>query len=642
MESIILSGMIKEFTEKFNLQNDKPEVVFEKFSNYCLMKTDHYDSFEFDKVSTGECVGVDGIAVSIGSVIVDEIEDAKNLTRMQFDTRFIFTQAKTSSSFNLGDFLKFTSTIRTFFTESIVAIPEQLKKSYAVKEHIYNNSSSKMKLLPVLEVSYIYTGKFDSGNDILNKQIEAEIGTLKSIPYKFSKVVWHIYDSDSIARLYRETQNDILKDLPFQRHIALPAIKGAKAAYLGVVKCKDFIKIIEKEDGEINKGIFFENVRDFLGIDNPVNIEIARTINSISERDRFSILNNGVALVAKSVTPSGDIFKISHFQIVNGCQTSHVLYNNRNNLSEDMYITVKLIETTDLDLSGQIISTTNSQSLVTKEAFATIRPYHRILEDYFSALRTTGYEYYYERRPHQYDDFSEIHQSKIISAPSLIKSFISAILEEPHKVHYYYGTLLSEYNQNRTNEIFSDQDYPGLYFIANHLVYKTKIKVAHDPVLKEWIYHLALLEKRLLVPGLRKGSVIGDDKFIETLSYIDEHFNDAYKYSVEYLLSKKLGAYKNRSVDVTKSLLEGFNKDVLPIFQKNDGRHQKIKSFILADGRYIGTIDKVNISKRTAIVIYGPFRIECKANGIEELKLVPGNRVAIISNQSTIIYSEIK
>ena len=59
-------------------------------------------------------------------------------------------------------------------------------------------------------------------------------------------------------------------------------------------------------------------------------------------------------------------------------------------------------------------------------------------------MRSTGYKYYYERRPHQYDDRDDIRQHNIVSAPSLIKSFVSVALEEPHKVHYYYGTLPEE------------------------------------------------------------------------------------------------------------------------------------------------------------------------------------------------------
>ena len=111
--------------------------------------------------------------------------------------------------------------------------------------------------------------------------------------------------------------------------------------------------------------------------------------------------------------------------MVNGCQTSHVLFENKGALTSDMFITLKLIQTSDLDLTGKVITTTNSQSTVTKEAFATIRPYHRTIEDFFTAMRAQGYDYYYERRPHQFDDREDIRETLIVSAPVLIKSFVS-------------------------------------------------------------------------------------------------------------------------------------------------------------------------------------------------------------------------
>ena len=105
MDNIILSGMLKDFVQRHELSTESTSRQFEKFANYCLLRTDHYDSFEFDKVGTGDCLGVDGVAVSIGGVIVDELEEAQLFTKVQFEARFIFAQAKTSSKFDLGDFL---------------------------------------------------------------------------------------------------------------------------------------------------------------------------------------------------------------------------------------------------------------------------------------------------------------------------------------------------------------------------------------------------------------------------------------------------------------------------------------------------------------------------------------------------------
>ncbi len=68
------------------------------------------------------------------------------------------------------------------------------------------------------------------------------------------------------------------------------------------------------------RGLFYDNVRDFQG-DNPVNKEIDDTLKS-DERDLFVLLNNGITIVAESLSKTGDIFTIEDYQIVNGCQTS--------------------------------------------------------------------------------------------------------------------------------------------------------------------------------------------------------------------------------------------------------------------------------------------------------------------------------
>lgn len=629
MDNIILSGMLKDFVQRHELIDEPTDRQFEKFANYCLLKTDHYDSFEFDKVGTGDCLGVDGVAVSIGGVIVDELEDARLFTKAQFDAKFVFAQAKTSSRFDLGDFLKFVATVKVFFGSDISAVPSELHKAFSIKQLIYERAA-KLRQPPTVELSYVYAGRFELHGSLIEKQIEREIQSLRDMPYLFSEVTWHVHDGDAIAKLYRETQNDIQREVSFQRHVALPPIRGARAAYLGVVSCKDYVRIVQKENGELNKGLFFENVRDFLGSDNPVNEEIAKTIHDADERDRFAILNNGVTIVAKNVTPSGDNFKLSQFQVVNGCQTSHVLFNSRDSLSDDMYITVKLIETSDVDLSGKVIATTNSQSLVTKEAFATIRPYHRELEDFFNAMRSSGYRYYYERRPHQYDDRDEIRQNFIVSAPSLIKSFVSVALEEPHKVHYYYGTLLLEYNRNRSSELFSEDDYPGLYFAAHHICSRTRTIATRDKELNEWSFHLALLVKKQIAPELKKGATLTDKKFLEMMRRIDENFDEAFHLSAAALKKFKLPNNQNRIPEVTKKLLNqttGEGRIVLKPEIKIKPQPASLVIPSISEGNYVGIVQSIDTKNRRISVKYGPYNIEGNADSADALSASIGSRV---------------
>lgn len=630
--------MLKDFVQRHELSDEPTDQQFEKFANYCLLKTDHYDSFEFDKVGTGECLGVDAVAVSIGGVIVDELEDAEVFTKAQFDAKFIFSQAKTSAHFDVGEFFKFVATVKAFFGKDLSAVPTELHKAFSIKNLVYERAA-RLRKLPTVELSYVYSGRFQLKGSQIEKQIEGEIQALRDMPYLFSEVTWHVHDGDAIARLYRETQNDVQREVPFQRHVALPPISGARATYLGVVSCQDYVRIIQKENGELNKGLFFENVRDFLGDNNPVNEDITKTIHDPEERNRFAVLNNGVTIVAKNVTPSGDTFKLSQFQVVNGCQTSHVLFNNRVTLTDDMYLTVKLIETSDVDLSGKVIATTNSQSTVTKEAFATIRPYHRKLEDFFNAMQSAGYHYYYERRPHQYDGRDDIRQQYVVSAPSLIKSFVSVALEEPHKVHYYYGSLLNDYNKNRSTELFSDDDYPGLYFAVHHIASRARKAAGKDRQLNEWSFHLGLLVKRQIAPELNKGTTLNDRKFLEVMKRVDQGFPEAYRVATRVLMQLKLPANENRIPDVTKRLLSEIGRAKTPASAPHAVAATAPAVLSLADGNYVGHIDSVDAPNNRIKLKYGPYQIEGKAANVNALALKPGDRASFIVARNVVTVS---
>lgn len=127
----------------------------------------------------------------------------------------------------------------------------------------------------------------------------------------------------------------------------------------------EFLKIVA-DDEEILLNVFEDNVRDFQGDNNDVNGGIASTINS-NDSEIFSVLNNGVTIVASSISPTGDQFTITDYQIVNGCQTSNVLYNNRHgsNISK-VNVPIKLIATTDDEVKTRITLATNNQTPIRK------------------------------------------------------------------------------------------------------------------------------------------------------------------------------------------------------------------------------------------------------------------------------------
>ena len=60
--------------------------------------------------------------------------------------------------------------------------------------------------------------------------------------------------------------------------------------------------------------IFEDNVRDFQGY-NIVNSEIQDSLRHGEDQARFGLLNNGITIVAKSITPVGDQIEIYDYQI---------------------------------------------------------------------------------------------------------------------------------------------------------------------------------------------------------------------------------------------------------------------------------------------------------------------------------------
>ena len=161
-------------------------------------------------------------------------------------------------------------------------------------------------------------------------------------------------------------------------------------------------------------------MRDFQS-DNPVNHEIEETLKAES-RLHFVLMNNGITIIADSVTKTGDVFTIEDFQIVNGCQTSHVLFNNRNTLANQIQVPVKLTVSKDSDIKNKITKVTNRQTTAKTEELTALTDFQKALEDYYEAVAGEA-KLYYERRSQQFRAATGI--KKFVWSAYRIKSDLS-------------------------------------------------------------------------------------------------------------------------------------------------------------------------------------------------------------------------
>ena len=218
--------------------------------------------------------------------------------------------------------------------------------------------------------------------------------------------------------------------------------------------------------GSIRKPLFYDNVRDFQG-NNPVNAEIKETLGDAAGQQRFAVLNNGVTVVARGLRTTGNKFVVSDYQIVNGCQTSHVLFDAKDLLGEDTFVPLKVISTSDEDIINSIITATNRQTQVTADDLYAMSAFQKKLEALYESYPDKK-KLYYERRSKQYAAVNGIEKVRIIGKSQQVRAFAAMFLNDPHRAARYYSDLRAQVG----TKIFNEDHKLEPYYVAAFAFYK--------------------------------------------------------------------------------------------------------------------------------------------------------------------------
>jgi cold shock CspA family protein len=463
MNDRILAAQLDDFLKEFGFKDLNEAEAFEQFVNYCVVSKHHPDSFEPEDIAVGGNgdLGLDGLAVLVNEHLALSTADVDHLKKSlrRLDVDFVFIQAKRSPRFEAADIGTMMAGVRQFFHQTLPREANAaIRESHRVKEHIFA-STIDMERGPTCRMYYAATGIWNN-DAALRTRADQGISDLRKTGL-FSAVDFIPFDSEGLRRLYRELHHKVVREIAFEKHTILPQIGGVKEAYIGIVPCTEYLKLICSDDGALNRRLFYDNVRDFQG-HNPVNREIEATVQDAARSDRFALLNNGITVVANVVNKVGARFKLQDFQIVNGCQTSHILFLNRTQLTPQVYVPIKLIVTEDNDVTNQVIQGTNRQTEVHLEAFESLAPFQKTLEELYAALaRDLDEPLYYERRSKQYEHLG-IRRERIITLATQVKCFVAMFLNEPQSTHRYYGELLSSYR----SRVFSEAHSPIAYYVS--------------------------------------------------------------------------------------------------------------------------------------------------------------------------------
>ena len=569
----IIESFMDDFKSDYNYPDIEKPKLFENFINYCLISKIYPDRSSIDKINVGGTrnPGIDGLAIMVNDHLVTSIEEVDYFVEStdRLDAEFIFVQTKMADKFEMAHIQTFMLCVNDFFNDCSLTFEDSVLNLRDVKDHIYSKSI-KMDRSPSLKLFFATTGKWTNDQNLVSTVRSNE--KILNKGDLFSEIRFIPVDAEKIKSIYREIKNRITREIIFDKHTILPKINNVTESYLGILPAHEFIKLISDEEGELIKTIFYDNVRDFQGF-NKVNSEIKSTIEKNEQKDKFLLLNNGITIVAKNVNKVGTAFRINDFQIVNGCQTSHVLHYLKAKIDDKVYLPVKLIVTDNEDVTNDVIRATNSQTEVKNEAFEILKPFHKRLEEYYLSFeKDEAKRAYYERRSRQFIG-SSIKRDNVISLATQISSFVAMFLNEPQSTHRYFGELLKAYH----NRLFVDNHslFPyytsGLTLCVIDNLFRTN---ALSPSSRKFKYHLMLMF-RIRVAGEKLPIIVGKD-MDKYCSKVCESLWDREKakkifIELEQILIERL--HKTTLLQRQAHSLRAFTEELIPTvsFPKKEG-----------------------------------------------------------------------
>lgn len=540
----IVSSHLDSFVGENALDADTRQVQFEKFANFAVLSGKLATTIELDDVTTGnDDDGTDGIAIIINEEHIVSAEDAMTVfshERRNNDVEIVFIQAKTSESFDLGDFLKFKESVLRFFTQEPYTAQSHLQQdARAVFDVAIKNVPKIRHGKPSVAATFVTTGSYaspealETGRREMVSQLEA-LGLFQNIDIRFM-------GRDELVNAWVASYSGIEASLVMNSSASLPGISGIVESYLVVVKAKDYVdNLLVSDDGSIRGQLFEENVRHFLGSENQVNLQIAETLLNPSSRSRFPVLNNGVTIVSPDVRVQGTTLHISNFQIVNGCQTSHVLYEHRDSLTADIMVTLKVVETTDEDVFSELVRATNSQSKIEESQFLSLSPIAKRVEAYFNTYDGQDGRLYFERRDRQYVG-KGIAAIRVVSLHTAAKCVCAMFLKRPDLSFKYPKRMYEDFGAR----IFNEANKEIVYYASALALYRFHLLTSNNVIpqnMRRFKWHILPLAAAIVagkeVPLLNARAIdTYAQKIINTFGHHGTEATAAFTKAVDYINS---------------------------------------------------------------------------------------------------------
>jgi hypothetical protein len=521
----ITQSLLTEFSKDFDLEKLAEDKRFEHFSAYVTIRRHYGEVFDTADVAVGSGAdtGIDGVAIIVNGALISDVDAFHDLAESttNLDVSFVFVQAERSQSFDAAKIGTFGFGVVDFFRgQPTLPRNGDIEAAAEIMSAIYEQSSKFKRARPSCQLYYVTTGTWQ-GDKNLEARRQSVVDDLTTSGL-FGDVDFECVSADRLAKLYALTKNAIIRTIQFVNRLELPEIDGVKEAFLGYLPVSEFVSLVKDEEDDILKTIFYDNVRDWQEY-NRVNDEIRDTITS-KESARLVLMNNGITIIARDLRRVGAKFSIEDFQIVNGCQTTHVIFDQRAEVNQDICIPLRLIVTQDEGVIEDIIRATNRQTQLKEEQFLALMDFSGKLESFFQSYPIPE-RLYYERRSNQFNRL-DVEKTRIITPPNLIRAYASIFLSEPHRTTRNFRSLLERIGK----DIFVEGQKLEPYYTAAMALYRLEYLFRTQrlaPKYKPARFHLLLAARLLADPAPLPFPNSGE--MAKRSAALAEHFVDSKK-----------------------------------------------------------------------------------------------------------------
>lgn len=503
----IIKSKLKAFQAAYELENVSDGIAFERFANQTILTAHQPNAFTvesdlMDLVSVGghDDMGIDGLAIKLNGVFIRTNDDVSDLLSKSKNAsvEFIFIQSKFKDKFDSGEFSKFINGVTDFLgNDHFQPCNEKIKHWVELKDYILGDEIMvHWEHNPEIRLYYVVMGQWNDSPHIIaiSNKFSKDVESMNT----YGEINIHYVDSLAFKNISDNNENMFTSVLNIIDIFSLTEVEDVDNSSIILCSANEFMKLLTTDEGMIRKTLFNDNVRDYQG-DTTINNEIFNTI--ASDPYSFVLLNNGITIVCDSVTPGNRKITIKNPQIVNGCQTSSVLYHAQEKGVDltNISLSIKVIATKSDKIMNKIVRGTNKQNIVYDEAFEVTRDFHKDLEDFFNAMPINGSQQkiYYERRSKQYTDNPMVKPLQKINFRILIQNFISTFLYLPHLGYRHEFKLLQDFQ----NKIFIDTQSKYPYYVSS-LLHSRLEKFFKSGVIGREYYtyksHLMMITKDLL------------------------------------------------------------------------------------------------------------------------------------------------